>query len=245
MTTTKSLRSIITLSLALATLLGYSFINAAWTPAPANPPANNVPAAINVGSANQDKLGTLGVNGLAVFGSQLIESGTPTISLFDNTASSPDYRLRVDANALSIQSDVDSDGTFDSTASLRLVTSIGFGAETSATFANQVRAEEFCDKSGLNCFSAGGISAYNLNVLEAGQEGWNSFNPTPYPAVDTTSMATYPVCFLTTNLVVAREDNDLTAAGGCTLTNDGTTWSLQATGAKRTTTTCRASCLGG
>ena len=65
MTTTKSFRSIITLSLALATLLGYSFINAAWTPAPANPPANNVPAPINVGTSTaslQSFRGTLNGN---------------------------------------------------------------------------------------------------------------------------------------------------------------------------------------
>ena len=51
MTSTRSVRSIVALSLALATLLCYSFLSAAWTPAPANPPADNVPPPINVGTS--------------------------------------------------------------------------------------------------------------------------------------------------------------------------------------------------
>lgn len=67
MTTTKSLRSIITLSLALAVLLGYGFISA-WS-APLNgtvPPANNVPAPIDTSATIQTKMagGAIGASDL-------------------------------------------------------------------------------------------------------------------------------------------------------------------------------------
>ncbi len=62
MSNSKSLRSIVTLSIALVALLGYGFISA-WSVPPAGtvPPDNNVPAPINVGSINQTKSGDLAV----------------------------------------------------------------------------------------------------------------------------------------------------------------------------------------
>ncbi len=46
----------------------------AWTAAPSNPPSNNTPAPLNVSISNQNKLGKLGLGGLAVFGKfQLID----------------------------------------------------------------------------------------------------------------------------------------------------------------------------
>jgi hypothetical protein len=43
----------------------------AWTSPSATPPAGNVAAPINIGSASQNKLGALGLGGLAVFGKSL------------------------------------------------------------------------------------------------------------------------------------------------------------------------------
>ncbi|MBU3668640.1 MAG: hypothetical protein FGM57_01585 [Candidatus Taylorbacteria bacterium] len=51
-----------------------------WKPAPSNPPSNNAPAPINVGSDTQAKDGTLGLGGLAVFGRALF-SGSKTYTL--------------------------------------------------------------------------------------------------------------------------------------------------------------------
>lgn len=63
MTLTTSIRSIITLTVAVTVLLGYGFISA-WTAPPAGtvPPANNVPAPLHVGAATQDKNGNLLAN---------------------------------------------------------------------------------------------------------------------------------------------------------------------------------------
>lgn len=44
----------------------------AWTSPTATPPAGNVAAPINIGTASQNKLGALGLGGLAVFGKSLL-----------------------------------------------------------------------------------------------------------------------------------------------------------------------------
>ena len=48
----------------------------AWSGPTANPPSGNVAAPINVGSASQTKNGSLGVNGLAVFGNSLLQASS-------------------------------------------------------------------------------------------------------------------------------------------------------------------------
>lgn len=65
------------LSLAVATFL-FAGVSAvlAWTPAPANPPLNNVEAPINVSNSPQNKLGNLGLGGLVVFGKFQLIDGT-------------------------------------------------------------------------------------------------------------------------------------------------------------------------
>jgi hypothetical protein len=50
-TLTPTLRSFIVLLVSLTLFLSYSFINAAWTAAPANPPESNSPSPINTGTS--------------------------------------------------------------------------------------------------------------------------------------------------------------------------------------------------
>jgi hypothetical protein len=50
-------RTLIISVFCLATFLTYSFMNAAWTPAPANPPADNTEIPINAGGVAQQKSG--------------------------------------------------------------------------------------------------------------------------------------------------------------------------------------------
>lgn len=56
---TTSYRSLTILFVSVLALVGYNFLGAAWTPAPANPPSNNVAAPINVGTDTQVKNGRL------------------------------------------------------------------------------------------------------------------------------------------------------------------------------------------
>ncbi|TAK57799.1 hypothetical protein EPO17_00895, partial [Patescibacteria group bacterium] len=70
-------KTLIIAGLALVFAITLSVVNADWTSAPANPPANNAPAPINVGSIDQVKNGGLALNSLLVTGGLRITSGTP------------------------------------------------------------------------------------------------------------------------------------------------------------------------
>ncbi len=79
------LRTIIPLALALLALLAYQYMGAAWTNPPANPPNNNVPAPINVGTSTESRQvlqGALGMDSLGVFGKAYVQgdavTATPT-----------------------------------------------------------------------------------------------------------------------------------------------------------------------
>lgn len=61
----KSTVSLLSLTICLCLLVGYNFMSASWTTAPANPPANNVDAPINIGATTQTKNGNLIANTLA------------------------------------------------------------------------------------------------------------------------------------------------------------------------------------
>ena len=68
---------------------------AAWTGPTGSAPNNNVSAPLNVGTATQDKSGTIGVNGLAVFGNTLLGGavGSNSYLNFGTTAGTSGYGL--------------------------------------------------------------------------------------------------------------------------------------------------------
>lgn len=65
-------------------ILGGTALVHAWTGPTQAPPNGNVSAPVNVGTTNQVKNGGLSVNTLAVFGSALINSASPTLYLQDS-----------------------------------------------------------------------------------------------------------------------------------------------------------------
>lgn len=70
----RSLQIVISVLAGLA--LGITASAFAWSGPSGTPPSNNVSAPVNVGSASQTKNGSLGVNGLAVFGNSLLQAGS-------------------------------------------------------------------------------------------------------------------------------------------------------------------------
>ena len=80
--TQKTLQNIKSILFALAIVLGTSYASAVWTPAPANPPASNVPAPINAGGGtvgniySQFKTGLLTLDHL-ITGDLTVASLTP------------------------------------------------------------------------------------------------------------------------------------------------------------------------
>lgn len=154
-------RHYILTGIAVFFLLSVHYLNAAWTEPSAEAPNNNVPAPINVGSDTQSKAGILNVDGLGVSGTTTI-SGDVTLSsvrpslTFDET----DYRpWWLNANAANFYFQVDRDGDDSYTGErypLVLRTDQAGTDHTGdfARFANAVRAEEYCDYNGGNCFTA-------------------------------------------------------------------------------------------
>ncbi len=75
-----------------------SAIALAWTGPTGTAPANNVDAPINTGASAQLKSGNLGVNGLAVFGDTLLQSGA--YLNWGATTGSPGYGIHDNAGVL-------------------------------------------------------------------------------------------------------------------------------------------------
>lgn len=80
-------------SIAVAVLLLGAGVAFAWTGPSEAPTGGNVAAPVNVGSTAQTKSGTLGVNGLAVFGNTLL-SGSSRYLNWGTTAGDSGYGLR-------------------------------------------------------------------------------------------------------------------------------------------------------
>ncbi|MDZ4226934.1 MAG: hypothetical protein U1D26_00480, partial [Patescibacteria group bacterium] len=75
---------------SVATILLFAFSVSAWTGPTASPPNGNVPAPVNVGTTDQVKNASLGLNGLAVFGNAIL-SGLSRYLNFGSTAGSSGY----------------------------------------------------------------------------------------------------------------------------------------------------------
>lgn len=83
------------IELAAGFVIGNVFVSAlalAWTAPASAPPANNISAPITVGSIAQIKSGSIGVNGLAVFGNSIL-SGNSYLN-FGTTAGTSSYGVR-------------------------------------------------------------------------------------------------------------------------------------------------------
>ena len=91
-------------------------IASAWTGPSATAPAGNVSAPINVGSSDQVKNASLGINGLAVFGNTLL-SGSSRYLNWDTTAGSGGYGIRDNAGTLEFKNSGGSWASLQSTVS--------------------------------------------------------------------------------------------------------------------------------
>ncbi len=161
MSNIKSLTHILPLAIILLGLVSYNFMNAQWTAAPANPPASNAAAPVNIGTASQVKNGALGVNGLS------INSSYPTIAFVDPKVGSRLLYLQPSSNRFYFLGDRNGDGAVVWADDRPEALSIYLGATTSQDFtyvSNQVRAAQYCDAAGLNCFSAVAVAPSVANV---------------------------------------------------------------------------------
>lgn len=102
--------------LAIGVMLSAS-VAAAWTAPSGTPPNNNVSAPINVSSTNQVKNGTIGVNGLAVFGNSLLggSAGSNAYLNFGATAGTSGYGIWDNAGTLEFKNSGGSWSTLQNT----------------------------------------------------------------------------------------------------------------------------------
>ena len=96
--------------LIASVVLTTASILSAWTGPTSIPPNNNVPAPINVGSTDQIKSASLGLDGLAVFGNAIL-SGTGLYLNFGATSGSSGYGFRDSGGTLQFKN---SGGTWSS-----------------------------------------------------------------------------------------------------------------------------------
>ena len=94
------MRYVAALGIPLLALLSFTLVTA-WTGPTASPPNGNVAPPINVGTAQQVKNGTIGVNGLVVFGNSLLGGFADSDAYlnFGATTGSSGYGIR-DNNGL-------------------------------------------------------------------------------------------------------------------------------------------------
>lgn len=154
----KPLRDIGFLTIALTLALAANFAYGQWANPPAKAPEQNVAAPINTGTAAQVKDGTLAVNSLSVFGTGFIESNAPTLKFSD--INSGDFWWHANGGSMFLLADRNEDGSWGGESPWPLQLSAGATAsEDYLRVSNQVRANEYCDRNGGNCFSAAGGGA--------------------------------------------------------------------------------------
>lgn len=157
----KQIKTIIPLFIALFTLVSYQFIGAAWTNAPANPPAANAETPLHTGAA-QSKSGAL------TTGNQGIISTSPTEGFLDTNNRS--WWIHVNNDNMYFVSDNDNNNvlqypndwpaaiTISADNAIRFTDKYVF--YNNGHFAgnwiqanNQMRSNSYCDINGANCFS--------------------------------------------------------------------------------------------
>ena len=120
-----------------------TFVAFAWTAPTASPPGNNVAPPINVGGTLQLKSGTLGVNGLGVFGDTIlsgsgIDGSPPAYLNFGATAGTGGYGIRNNNGTLEFKNINGSWGSLNATLVNLLqvngITSSGLGQISSIKF---------------------------------------------------------------------------------------------------------------
>jgi hypothetical protein len=141
--------------IALSANLAYS----AWNNPSVAPTGGNVPAPINVGSDAQVKSGQLGVSTLTLLAT------TPYLYLGDTN--NRDYMIRTWGDSFTIVADRNDDNVISGTDNTVRMFDAQAGSATDGSgdwfrVANQVRANEYCDRNGADCFTPGSGSGLSV-----------------------------------------------------------------------------------
>ena len=177
----RTILHLLALTIIFSCFAGYSFMNAAWTPPPAAPPTSNTEAPVNVGTTDQVKNGGLSVDALSVTGNTNVTgtstitgiyglnvtSAGPRIKMTNTTVGSTDWWLHNSGSSFYLIADRDGNGNWTTPAEnpwpMQVVASTTSTGDF-VSFSNKVRANEYCERNGGNCFAAADVNA----VITAG-----------------------------------------------------------------------------
>lgn len=142
---TNSVKTLLPLFLGVLVLLGYSYLSAQ---APANPPSNNTVAPINTGNSAQTKTGPLILGSLSTEVLSL-STTSPTMLFYDVTTGERPFWIHNNSNRLYVLADRNKNGSWsgENPWPLEMFASSSPTGDF-ATFSNEVRADEFCNKNG-------------------------------------------------------------------------------------------------
>lgn len=154
---TKPLNRTLALTVILLGLLSYNFIGAQWTEPTDNPPLGNVAPPINVSTNPQIKSGALGTGPLSVTGNMTLTSSAPTIRLSD-----ADHRtmwLHNNSNIMYVLANRDATASsYEGPHPMAMYVDNNV-LNDYVSFSNQIRATEYCDRAGGNCFEASSVAS--------------------------------------------------------------------------------------
>jgi len=163
----------------------------AWTGPTGTPPNNNVPAPLNVGSTDQIKSASLGLDGLAVFGNAIL-SGTGLYLNFGDTAGSSGYGFRDSGGTLQFKNSGGTWSSFMQGGSSSSIDDLGDVNTASATDGqvltyNSTSADwEAADSSGGSGSCPSGFTSVNdqycIQTSENTPDTWWNANDTCYAA---------------------------------------------------------------
>jgi hypothetical protein len=147
----------------------------AWVEPRSSPPQDNVAAPLNTGAAGQVKSGNLVVNTLGTTGNIQMTHDSPRVR-FDDLAGGRTMWLFGNDNRLYLRADRDNaDGDSEGIDAFSIFAGVD-SANDYAEFANQVRAVEYCNRAGENCFRAGDVGTTITRVTEIEQNITNITN---------------------------------------------------------------------
>jgi hypothetical protein len=174
--------------LIASVILTTASVLSAWTGPTATPPGGNVPAPINVGTTDQVKDASLGLNGLAVFGNAML-SGTGLYLNFGSTAGSSGYGFRDSGGTMQFKNSGGSWASFSqgvSGSSINELNDVDTSSATDGqvlTYSSTSADWEAADASGGNSCPNGFASVNNQYCIQTNENAattWWSANDSCY-----------------------------------------------------------------
>lgn len=118
---------------------------------------------------------------LHVEGDMELKNSNPSIKFNDTDSGQRNWQLVAGANNITFKTDRDANGTFDDNPHPLVIsngTNLSSGDDDYGTFANEVRANEYCDRSGDNCINPASLTLECVSGFRKDDTDKGIFNST-------------------------------------------------------------------